>query len=654
MGERLSTSGAEVNEEVTVEGGLQEKGDSLRISHEYSREEVEDLCAEFADTYDFGSQEKKDEFLEQTGRLIAGELPDGSKSEHGVQLIADLISFTQIINDKYGTPDDNFVAFIDRCSESLEENTHRMGPGVDPYLATRAMWSGVRKAVSELESRESLETSDLLDIDYGEGRLEACVGLVPDAMEAYLGSHAVTNEELLTIMERFPDRVFDRSEDPVYMYTLDRSFRAPERGLWSFGTFEVGCLAKSATASNICLLMEAYSELPGSNKSGFLQSRIDAIAIESAKLVPSRDFIHNEYPGSHDLVVAMLNYYDGMKDLDSGEFDDDERTEKEKELREKLESVLEKCRSIEPHGYDGFESTIFDISRYDSMYEFGDYDIEQGGGSAELASKAGDKMSAIDILRRIERCTGRSFSAPPVSGVEYYPQCGGDNIGEDGQPRLSIDELARAVFDTLAQKTNSDGTIEVSEDVDLRSAEFRRFMTGINEYLMENNGKAVLTPELIALLSWASDLAKYSLRSLPDREVSQLPYDPAFKEIVRFNELTMGDGYNHQSFESFWQSFERTPYVSAANETGVSENSAVSQAMTDLQTRELGRARAQMRIYDSLRRAEDVIHEKRAAVYQYDPESSRMGTKRYFDRVKKMVNSGNLEHELEVLRERVE
>ncbi len=38
----------------------------------------------------------------------------------------------------------------------------------------------------------------------------------------------------------------------------------------------------------------------------------------------------------------------------------------------------------------------------------------------------------------------------------------------------------------------------------------------------------------------------------------------------------------------------------------------------------------------------------------YDSESSKMGTKRYFDRAKKMVNSGNLEHELEVLRERVE
>ncbi|MDO4730323.1 MAG: hypothetical protein Q4A96_03975, partial [Candidatus Saccharibacteria bacterium] len=652
--ERLSTSGAEANEEVTVEESLQEKGDSLRISHEYSREEVEDLCTEFADTYDFGSQEKKDEFLEQSGRLIAGELPDGSKSEHGVQLVADLISFTQVINDEYGAPDDNFVDFIDSCSKSLEDNTHLVGPGVDPYLATRAMWSGVRKVVSELESRESLETSDLLDINNGEGRLEACVGLVTGTMEAYLGSHAVTNEELLTIMERFPDRTFDRGEDPVYRYSLERSFRAPERGMWSFGTFEVGCLAKSATASNICLLMEAYSELPGSNKSDFLQSRVDAIAIESAKLVPSRDFIHNEYPGSHNLVVAMLNYYDGMKDLESGQFDDDERAEKEKELREKLESVLEKCRSITPDGYDGFESTIFDISRYDSMYEFGDYDIEQGGGSAELASKAGDEMSAIDILRRIERCTGGSFSAPPVSGVEYYPQCGGDNVGKDGQPRLSIDELASAVFDTLAQKTNNDGTIEASEDVDLRSAEFRRFMTGINEYLMENNGKAVLTPELIALLSWVSDLAKYSLRSLPDREVSQLPYDPAFKEIVRFNELTMGDGYNYQSFESFWQSFERTPYVSAANETGVSENPAVLQAMTDLQTRELGRARAQMRIYDSQRRAEDAIHEKRAAAYRYDPESSKMGTKRYFDRAKKMVNSGNLEHELEVLRERVE
>ena len=61
---------------------------------------------------------------------------------------------------------------------------------------------------------------------------------------------------------------------------------------------------------------------------------------------------------------------------------------------------------------------------------------------------------------------------------------------------------------------------------------------------------------MIKALSYIERMATAAMRGISKKDYRELPFDPGFKEIVRFNELTAsGKAYSEEGFEQFWSGF---------------------------------------------------------------------------------------------------
>jgi hypothetical protein len=72
----------------------------------------------------------------------------------------------------------------------------------------------------------------------------------------------------------------------------------------------------------------------------------------------------------------------------------------------------------------------------------------------------------------------------------------------------------------------------------------------MNEILLKNKGKQGIYPSMISAIAFLDKMSAYALRNADRKDLQELPFDPKFKEMVRFSQLTSSIEYNENDFEN--------------------------------------------------------------------------------------------------------
>ncbi len=313
------------------------------------------------------------------------------------------------------------------------------------------------------------------------------------------------------------DNIENNSEDDDLAVFHMHHAAAPNKNDWGIAEFTAECLIGDITPRNICELIQINKKIPSSELEKFEQNRVDAVALENI-IYPSRTFIHTQHPGVHEFISAMIDYYDTK---------DDE--EAHREANEKLENAL-KMRKSSPYGksYRNFEKYIFNLDNYDRSCQA--VDTWSGTNAAEQHKTVSDK--AIDILRRLEKNTRPN--APEIPTTK--------------DPKLN--KLLEAAKIHVAENGK--------EYTDWRA--IGDLLSNLNGYLISRQGENGMPPSQMHAIIYADRAATVAMRDITQKEWRELFFDPTFKEIVKFRDLTESyDNFSSADFERFWNYFSDAP-----------------------------------------------------------------------------------------------
>ena len=357
-------------------------------------------------------------------------------------------------------------------------------------------------------------------------------------------------------------------------------------GKFGTGEYILETLGSRSTPENIGRLQLIMRTIPSSNYARYESTRIDAERIEGT-VIHGRSFIHDCAPEAHRLIEAMIDYHDSK--------DNPELLEQKK--KDLMDTLLE-LRSKYGAGYkDDHENYMFNLDRYDSSptningRKYG----SSVGSDKELSDTVynGDRgdINVIDILRNLKK----NMEPVPLEA-----------------PKTKIPELNEA-FERLGQIPVDERTGELQIEL----SDLKDVLNAMNKHLIENQGKRTLFPSTITAVAFTDRLSATVLRSLPKKDWQEIAFDPTFKEMLRFAQLTMSGEYNDDEFESFYSGFTKKA-GEAFKEDGI-DSEVVSEAFKLVQSR-------------SLKNAQTV-----ASSFSHEPGQEYLAS---------AVWSGNLTHEL--------
>ncbi len=346
----------------------------------------------------------------------------------------------------------------------------------------------------------------------------------------YCEAHGLDEERLKGFRESLFPQLEDMDNPIRQALDVDRNYGSSEHDFGSTD-FIIHALAQKVSPRTTAELIAISRELPTTDIHCLSVNRQDALSL-SGTLWRSRDFVHNERPGLHELFSAMVDYYDTK---------DNPEAHESTELR--LRSIIKDRENPESgYEYDGFDGEMaLSLENYDKM---------------ATASYSGVSEPAIDILRRMKENTEPILLTPPKV--------------EDAK----LQELLNSIAPTQNETTG-----EVIVD-------FKK-VTGLiaylNSILESKQGKYGLEPSLISTLNYAERMATFAIRGIDKKDYQELGFDPGLKELVKFNELTCSNKpFDAAEFEQFWSSFTR--------EFGKdwSEDADVAERYRNLSTRVIG------------------------------------------------------------------
>jgi hypothetical protein len=117
-------------------------------------------------------------------------------------------------------------------------------------------------------------------------------------------------------------------------------------------------------------------------------------------------------------------------------------------------------------------------------------------------------------------------------------------------PETKIPQLNEA-FERL-------GTVPINEQtgkIMVSVNELSDILAVMNSYLIENQGKRMLFPSTISAIAYIDKLAAEAVQGVQEKDWKEMAFDPTFKELIRFTELTMSGGYSEAEFEQFYNKF---------------------------------------------------------------------------------------------------
>ncbi len=347
--------------------------------------------------------------------------------------------------------------------------------------------------------------------------------------------------------------------------------------------YSVACYVSPATPMNIQRLVLEHDSLPSLSKTTYFQNREDSRVLsgdeknyDEPRIFESRDFIHNEMPHAHEVLVYTWAYqkigrgeaisdeeYDVLRSIGvnppRGEMNDEERAGILSSIRESYLDFLEQNDElsevvlgnailgvpVEERNLDDLsaeevaqrlrrgrsallDKMPFDLSRYDAKLSV--LDTETGATKSE-------NMSEI-LWRLVKNTDHRKIEAPRTGDAE-------------------LDEILSKIDLTIG--SNGSAPVELR---DLREA-----LSAINQRLLAIQGKYELSPQLIDAISFVSRASNYAAKDLPPKELRELFYDPTFKEMIRFHALTAsGDAYRSTDFDALWNRFASGAHMEDSDE----------------------------------------------------------------------------------------
>ena len=268
-----------------------------------------------------------------------------------------------------------------------------------------------------------------------------------------------------------------------------------ERYSWGIGDYTEQCLLSRYQPSDIDLLKRAYGEMPTSDFAKFEQNRRDACRLQEV-IIGGRDFIHDERPGTHTVLAAIEAYYDHKDDEDA----------------EKYRAKLEELSQQYPYGF--YENAL-KLDRYDQPVT--------NLAKHEHGSIADESETAIDILRRLVKNTEPNPIETPKTNDE------------------GLNDLLAKIDPIINAET---GAVKV----DL--SEVGPAVSYMNELIRNNLGKQGIHPTIAEAISYLDKMSAFAVRGFEEKKIPEIAFDPQFKEIVRFAQLTSSTGYSEPAFEA--------------------------------------------------------------------------------------------------------
>ena len=290
--------------------------------------------------------------------------------------------------------------------------------------------------------------------------------------------------------------LIEEDDEETVAIVCRRNATGVDFGKYGIADYTDECLMSSYRPYEIDKLIRIYHEIPTSDYAKFEQNRKDAARLQGS-IISGRDFIHDERPGVNEMLVAMKKYYDSR---DSEDVD---------ECKKQIEDLEAKYNfGVLPYALDlnNYEKSI------ESMGEY--YSDAKGGFSGE---------TAIDILNRLVRNTSPNNLEVPKT---KYPE---------------LNELLAMIKPVINERTG-----EISVDIRGVGAAVKV----MNDLILQNRGKQGIFPSTISAIAFLDKMSAYALRNADSKEIRELVFDPNFKEIVRFSQLTSSMDYNERDFEN--------------------------------------------------------------------------------------------------------
>lgn len=381
--------------------------------------------------------------------------------------------------------------FINKLSEysakAFQNNT-------EGYLLIHGIESGIN-GVSQNEGSEKYfgEFMDYVNELLGDEEKITEYNTRFDVIARYVRNHGVDEKTI----NGFRDVIFpllEQKDSEVSAILYGGNAYGVVEGQYGIADYTEECLLSTYDPGDIDKLIRIYHEIPTSDYKKFEQNRKDALRLQGT-IIDGRDFIHDECIGVNEVLSAIKDYYDNRNSEDS-------------------EKYKQKLEELEKKYHFGVLPYALNFEKYEQPIEY------MAEGSVADAGSPDER--AIDILNRLVENTRPNLIQAPVT---KYPE---------------LNNLMNGIVPLINEQTG-----EVRVDIN----EVGAAVTAINELILKNRDKQGIYPSTISAIAFLDKMSTYALRGVKSKEAKELVFDPDFKEIVRFSQLTSSVGYNENDFE---------------------------------------------------------------------------------------------------------
>lgn len=297
-----------------------------------------------------------------------------------------------------------------------------------------------------------------------------------DSVSRYTRHLSLTKE----VADKFRDYLLpaiSRQDANVQILVKPSNSWAMRRGEFSIGEYTCRLYSEVASPQYINELILINSEIPTAVANHFEQNRRDGSSLTRINgLGLLKEAIHDQRPKNHDVIKAMVDFYDGKISPD------------------------ELLNISETHDYLGREGKFAEEAIKKQLY---DETVE------ERTADGTRDVKVIDILRRLEKNTSPIPDLPPKTGYDSF---------DTALNRLSnLDSASSAQRGTLAEALY----------------EANKVLEGLYK-----NGQVGIDSRFITALSFLNRSVASALRSMSFEEQVRAYRETWFSEAIKFHDLT--------------------------------------------------------------------------------------------------------------------
>lgn len=322
-----------------------------------------------------------------------------------------------------------------------------------------------------------------------------------DTKSAVLSRYVCNHGARPSTIKGFKDIVFplmEQKDNEAFPIIEGGNAYGTTIGAYGVADYTEECLLSSYNPKEIDKLIRIYHEIPTSDYKKFEQNRKDAARLQGT-IIGGRDFIHDERPGTNEMLAAIKDYYEHRNDDDNANY--------------KFRLV-----ELEDKYHFGVLPNAFNIEAYEKPIEY--------MSEHNRAEEGNVNETALDILNRlVENTRPNLLEAPKTKNEE-------------------LNGLMESISPIVNERTG-----EVLVDFDKVGTAVAK----MNEILLQNKGKQGIYPSTISAIAFLDKMSVHALRNASRKDLQELPFDPKFKEMVRFSQLTSSIEYDENDFENKYQ-----------------------------------------------------------------------------------------------------